>query len=76
MVPKLELDSGIEHEADRSELPSFFVPYVTTKASLHVCILVFSPPCPPQRLEILNNHHCDQEFDFSSYKIFKTPGLR
>lgn len=34
----LGLDSGMEHEADRSELPSFFVPTVTTKASLCVCV--------------------------------------
>lgn len=76
MVPKLGLDSGMGHEADHSELPSFFVPAVTTKASLCVCILVFSPPRPPQRLDISNNHHYDQQLDFSSYKIFKTPGLR
>lgn len=41
MVPKLGLDSGMEHEADRSELPSFFVPTVTTKASLCVYSSIF-----------------------------------
>lgn len=35
---QVRMDSGMEHEADRSELPSFFVPTVTTKASVCVCV--------------------------------------